>query len=168
MADELWNQLQRAVLFEGLRYKDLPETGVLLFGALEGLGLNSYLDRMKLKKQVADMLRDEANLRAYDPVYPCTCLHEFARCGHKLSSSPAATMPAEVSSTSEAGRLSAPGLRGLAVACRVACELVAAACEEAMDASLWLRVPDAMHSIDASAQAYELMREVHEKHPRDA
>ena len=130
MADELWDRLQRALCRKGLNYKDLPETDVLLFGALEELGFNSYLDRMKLKKQLAEMLRDDANLRAYEPVYgdglcfPCTCPHEFARCGHKLvSSSPAATMPVEVASTSEAGRLSASGLRGLAVACRVACEI---------------------------------------------
>ena len=77
-------------------------------------------------------------------------------------------MPVEVASTSEAGRLSAPGLRGLAVACRAAFEMVTAACEGAMDASLWIRVPGAMHSIDATMQAYELMREVREKHPHNA
>ena len=37
-----------------------------------------------------------------------------------------------------------------------------------MDASLWIRVPGAMHSIDATMQAYELMREVREKHPHNA
>ena len=110
--------MQRALCRKGLSYKDLPETEVLLFGALDELGFNSFLDRMKLKTQLAEMLRDDANLRAYEPVYPCTCPHEFARCGHKLvSSSSAATMPVEVASTSEDGRLSAPGLRGLAVAC---------------------------------------------------
>ena len=141
----------------------------MLFGALDELGFNSFLDRMKLKKHFAKMVRDEANLRAYEPVYPCTCPHEFARCGHKLvSSSPVATMPGEVASTSEAGRLSAPGSRGLAVACQVAREMAAAACEGAMDASLWIRVPGAMHSIDATMQAYELMRDVREKHPHNA
>ena len=34
----------------------------------------------------------------------------------------------------------------------------------AMDASLWIRVPGAMYSIDATMQAYEFMREVREKH----
>ena len=51
MADELWNQLQRAMLFEGLGYTDLPETDVLLFGALDELGFNSFLDRIELKNQ---------------------------------------------------------------------------------------------------------------------
>ena len=37
-----------------------------------------------------------------------------------------------------------------------------------MDASLWIRVPDTMHTIDASMQAYELMRGVREKHPHNA
>ena len=37
-----------------------------------------------------------------------------------------------------------------------------------MDAILWIRVPDAMHSIDATMEAYELMRKVREKHPRNA
>ena len=39
---------------------------------------------------------------------------------------------------------------------------------EAMHASLWLRVPDAMQSISAITQAYDLLREVREKHPRNA
>ena len=46
---------------------------MLLFGALDELGFNSFLDRMKLTTQLTEMLRDEANLRAYEPVYPCTC-----------------------------------------------------------------------------------------------
>ena len=37
-----------------------------------------------------------------------------------------------------------------------------------MDASLWIRVPNVMHSIDATRQAYKLMREVREKHPHNA
>ena len=37
-----------------------------------------------------------------------------------------------------------------------------------MDASLWIRVPGAMHSMDATMHAYELMREVREKHPHNA
>ena len=109
MADDLWNQLQRALLFEGLSYKDLPDTDVLLFGTREKLGFDSYLDRLKLKKQLTEMLREDANLRACEPVYgtglcfPCNCPHEFARCGHKVvNSSPAAMMPVEVASTSQA------------------------------------------------------------------
>ena len=49
MADELWDQLQRALYRNRLSYKDLPETEVLLFGALEDLGFNGYIDRMKVK-----------------------------------------------------------------------------------------------------------------------
>ena len=46
---------------------------MLLFGALGELGFSSFLDRMKLKTQLAEMIRDDANLRAYEPVYPCIC-----------------------------------------------------------------------------------------------
>ena len=37
-----------------------------------------------------------------------------------------------------------------------------------MDASLCIRVPSAMRSIESTLQAYELMREVREKHSRNA
>ena len=37
-----------------------------------------------------------------------------------------------------------------------------------MDASLLIRAPDAMHSIDETMQADELMRAVREKHPHNA
>ena len=131
---------------------------MLLYGALEELCFNSILDRMKLTK-LDKFLKDEVNPRVNEPVYPCTHRHEFARCNHKLViSSSAATMPVELILTSEDGRLSAPGLRRLAVACWAAFEIVVAACERAMDASLWIRVPGAIHSIDATMQAYEFMR----------
>ena len=151
-----------ALCREGLSYKDLPETEVLFFGALEELGFVSYLGRTQLRKQFAERRHEGANLRhlslletyaARPMAPPATGLSgapEFARCGTKLvSSNPAAATLVKVASTSEYARLSAPGLRGLAVACRVACEMVAGACEDAMDTSLWLQVPDAMRSIDA-------------------
>ena len=63
MADELWDHLERALSQNGLSYKDLRETEVLFFGALDELGFGIYLDRTKLKTQVAERRRDDANLR---------------------------------------------------------------------------------------------------------
>ena len=52
MADDLWDQLQRTLLREGLSYKDLPKTEALLFGTLEDLGFTNLLDRVKLNKMI--------------------------------------------------------------------------------------------------------------------
>ena len=88
MADELWDQLQRALYREGLSYKDLPETNVLLFGALGQLGFDSYLDRTKLKRQLClscPLLATYAARPMAPPATDFSRATEFARCGEQNS-----------------------------------------------------------------------------------
>ena len=110
MADELWVQMQHALLVEGLSYKDLPETDVLFYGALQELSFNSFLDCMNRRKQLAKLLQHERNPPTKVPVFLCTHSHENAMCNHMLViSSSAAAMPIELALMSGNGRLSALG-----------------------------------------------------------
>ena len=165
MADELWNKLQHALLSEGLNYKDLPKTEVLLYGTLEELGFTRFLDRVKLKKQLVERVRKETSQQVADPFKPCTHHQESATYSHEpVTDSPMALVPVEFAPTSEDRRLSEPGSRGLAAACRSAFEMVTDACNEATNVSLWIRMPKEMQTIDEARYAYDLLKEIRNKH----
>ena len=64
----------------------------VLLGALEEIGFDSYIDRTMLKKQFAEKLRDDANLRELSQLWTYAAklmalaagVAKFVRCGHKL------------------------------------------------------------------------------------
>ena len=146
MADELWHKLQHLLHAEELSYKDLPLTEELLWGTLSELGFHSYPDRAKFSKQLMRKLQKEA---CQEPSVDIT----------------AALVTNKHTSANKDGRLSVPGSRGLAAACRSAHEMASTACQTTMGACLWVRMPRTVSPIGATMQAYEIMQEARKKHP---
>ena len=74
MADELWSRFVHALQREGLRYEDLPETEILVYGTPEELGFPNLLDRTKLKKQIFQRNKECAKCRTADQMDPCSLI----------------------------------------------------------------------------------------------
>ena len=60
MADELWRELLLRSECEQIYVNDLPTTEELLWGTLKELGFTSYLDRVKLCKEISARRQKEA------------------------------------------------------------------------------------------------------------
>ena len=146
MAGELWQELLLRLEFEQICLDDLPTTEEPLWGILKELGFTSYLDRVKLCKEIT------------------AGKQKVASC---VSSSKTSTLVGTTNPVSSQfiGLLSDSGQRGLAVACRSAHTMALATCQTTQDAELWLQMPHTVASIGANIQAYEVMQETRRKHP---
>ena len=125
---------------------DLPTTEEPLWGTLTELGFTSYLDRVKLCKEIIAGREKEA-LRGL-PSKTFTPANTNNLVFSKLN-----------------GLLYDSGQRGLAAACRSAHTMALTTCQTAQDTELWLQMPHTVASIGANIQAYEVMQETRRKHP---
>ena len=135
MAGELWQELLLRLDAEQICLDDLPTTEEPLWGTLKELGFTSYLDRVKLCKEItAGKLKVASGLPS-----------------SKTSTLGGTAIPV---SSQFIGLLSDSGQRGLAVACRSAHTMSLATRQTTQDAELWLQMPHTVASIGANIQAY--------------
>ena len=146
MADELWQELLLRLEYEQICLDDFPTTEEPLWGTLKELGFTSYLDRVKLCKEISAGRQKEA-----------------------LRVVPSKTFTPANTTNPVSSQLNCvlfdSGQRGLAAACRSAHTMALTTCQTTQDTELWLQMPRTVASIGADIQAYEVMQETRRKHP---